>query len=701
MWTYPAVVFLSAALLFLVQPIVAKFILPWYGGTPSVWTACMLFFQSVLVAGYAYSHGLSRLRARRQVAVHLALLAGSVVVLGVQCMGWGGPLLPGANWIPAAGSDPVLRILATLLVSVGVGFFALSTTSSLVQAWLGALSSGRSPYWLYAVSNTGSLLGLLAYPFVIEPALSIGGQSRLWAIGYGLFAASCAGAAIRFGRGSRGDAAAPARASADEGDGNPGSAGRPRVAKVALWVALPLCASVMLLATTAHINEEIAAVPLLWILPLVLYLMSFILCFGRRSYYSRRLMFTAWLVAVGCLLLAAVKGVGRVPIGSLVAVHALSLFTSCMICHGELSERRPPLSGLTLFYFCLSVGGALGGVLAGVVAPRVFSDLWEFYLGHYAVAVIVLAAVLRSWPAEVAGAWRWLPVSVVLTVVSLLFAWSISPGRVESRRGFYGIVRVVEERYGGVSNRVAMMHGRTVQGFQIVDPVLRRKPTSYFTESAGVGLAFQNHPKRSASGGEASLRVGVVGLGVGTVAAYGRAGDRFRFYEINPDVIELAHGPHARFTYLADSPAAIEVVPGDARLSLAAERGSPYDLLVLDAYSGDTPPVHLLTLEAFRLYRSRLANGGVLAVNVSNRYLRLAPLIFGFAKELGLRAVKVDSLRVFPTGYSASWVLMSADGSFFEAEAIRKAGRPPPAAPGGRRMRLWTDDYSNLLQLLR
>jgi spermidine synthase len=271
----------------------------------------------------------------------------------------------------------------------------------------------------------------------------------------------------------------------------------------------------------------------------------------------------------------------------------------------------------------------------------------------------------------------------------------------ESRRSFYGVVRVVEERYGGETNRVGLMHGRTVQGFQVVDPVMRRKPTSYFSERSGVGLAFLHHPKRRAGGEEAPLRVGVVGLGVGTVAAYGRAGDHFRFFEINPDVIELAQGPQARFTYLADSPARIEVVPGDARLSLAAERGAPYDLLVLDAYSGDSPPVHLLTLEAFRLYRSRLAPGGLLAVNISNRYLRMSPLIFGFARELGLRAVKVDSRRVFPLAYGARWVLMGNDNAFFDSEAVRVAASPSPPADVTDRIRLWTDDYSNLLQLLR
>jgi hypothetical protein len=702
-WLFVAAVFASAFLIFGVQPMVGKHVLPWFGGAPSVWMMCLAFYQTALFVGYAYAWALAaRVPPRLQPAIHGSLFLASLAVL---------PVLPGVEWKPEPGSDASLRILAMLSANVALPFVLLAATGPLLQVWFARALPGRSPYPLYAVSNLGSLLGLLSFPFLVEPNLALSLQARLWSWGFaasGLAVLACALGAARSNPSPSDAAAGPA----DEGI---------RGGSVALWILLPAAAVVMFMGVTNQLCLDVASVPFLWIVPLSIYLVTLVLCFGSERGYRRGLFVTlavaslAWLSAASDPEIAARLGAGDSVAGTALR-YCAALFLGCMVAHGELHRLRPGASRLTAFYLCVAGGGALGGLFVGLVAPRVFGAYHELPLGVAACWALALVAIARAPSGPFAGrlggaAWA----GVALVGAGAIGVWALRAGQVEPgtlavERTFFGILRVIETP--GRTPFVVLRHGTTRHGYQYRDAGLRQRPTAYYGRATGVGLVLAERTRA----GAAPARIGVVGLGVGTLAAYGRVGDRIVFYEIDPHVVRIARDS-GHFSYLADSAAQIEIVGGDARLSLEAELAGggsrAFDVLVVDAFTSDSVPLHLLTEQAFRLYAAHLAPGGVLAVHVSNRNFDLTVPVarLGRAVDLDARVVvNRDAPQLLSE--TSRWLVFARAPAYFEAleaEAARftkRSGSPPTRVLRTEpeviaRTALWTDDFSNLLPLLR
>ena len=668
---YAATIFLSAFLLFQVQPLIAKIILPWFGGTAAVWTICMLFFQVLLLAGYVYSHAYVRLRLRARRFIHLALLVTAAATL---------PLAASAVWKPAGAGDPTWRILGLLATSVGLPYFVLSTTGPLVQAWYARSHPGAAPYRLFALSNLGSMLALVSYPLAVEPLLALGRQTAIWSAGFVLFALPCASLAWH-GRDS--DAQVFSHEQSD----------KPGAALQALWASLAACASVLLLAFTGHMTLNIAAIPFLWVLPLALYLLSFVLCFEASGWYRRWLFLP--LLGAGLAAVCATLTQSNPSIWTLIPLYSATLFAACMVCHGELARSKPDPRHLTGFYLMLALGGALGGVLVGLVAPSVFDDLYELPIGMFALCLLVGAALFRDRSSLLHGRWGaaarlvFLALTVALGVALVrTYAENSADSRVTARN-FYGVLNVRDTGEGPEVMRV-LSHGTIIHGKQFLEADRRDWPTTYYGRGSGIGLALLD------SGERGPLRVGVVGLGAGTLAAYGRSGDAFRFYDINPKVVELAR---SEFSFLADSRAQVEVALGDARLSLEREPDQNFDVLALDAFSSDAIPVHLLTVEAFGTYLRHLRRGGILAVHISNRYLDLVPVVQQAALALSLELRQVENEDDDEAGvYRSDWMLLSASPAAFEGKLLKEAAERVDAVP---RVKLWTDDYSDLYRILK
>ncbi|HZW36972.1 MAG: spermidine synthase [Deltaproteobacteria bacterium] len=663
------------------QLIIAKMILPWFGGSAAVWTTCMLFFQVVLLLGYYYADASIRfLRPKAQVFLHASLLAACLFLL---------PIVPGAGWRPAPSQDPTLRILALLSATVGLPYLLLSTTSPLLQAWYVRTYRGAMPYRLFALSNAGSMIALLSYPVLVEPFFAVRRQAEAWSAGFLAFALLCAAAALRSRKeeGGRPDAAQEA------GDANPGRGER------FLWMTLAACASTMLLAVTNHLTQNVAAIPFLWVLPLTLYLLSFILCFSGEGRYRRNVYLPLLAAALAGMSVLLSEGHETERLSILIPLFAGGLFVGCMVCHGELAAMKPHPRRLTSYYLMVSLGGAVGGIFVGLVAPYGFRGYYELPAGIAASAALSLAVLWRSRARDPAKR-RWRNVAVAIAAVYAagltgLLAWQIRETTRDARvlvRNFYGGLKVSDSGPpGGDLAMRTLVHGTITHGRQFLEPGKRRLPTTYYGPKSGVGLALLDSGR-----GGGPLRVGVVGLGAGTIAAYGRRGDLYRFYEINPLVVRLAD---TEFSFLRDSEAKVEIVLGDARLSLEAESPQGYDVLVVDAFSGDSIPVHLLTREAFDLYFRHLKEDGVLAVHVSNRYLDLKPVVGRAAETAGKETLVVDTGDEEASGvYGATWVLVSGDRRRLSGTALSEAGEP--LAPGSRG-RLWTDDYSNLFGILK
>jgi SAM-dependent methyltransferase len=666
---YAATIFLSAFLLFQVQPLIAKMILPWFGGTAAVWTVCMLFFQLLLLAGYVYSHAYIRLRVPGRRYVHIALLVLAAATL---------PLAASAAWKPSGGEDPTWRILALLATSVGLPYFALSTTGPLVQAWYARSHEGAAPYRLFALSNLGSMLALLSYPLLVEPLLALGRQSAMWSAGFVVFALPCALLAWR----GRGEASV---ATADDD--------KPGLGLKLLWAGLAACASTLLLAFTAYMSLNIAAIPFLWVLPLALYLLSFVLCFEASGWYRRWLFLP--LLAAGLAAVCVTLTRSNPTIWALIPLYSATLFVACMACHGELARAKPDPRHLTGFYLMVALGGASGGVLVGLLAPNVFHDLYELPLGMVALCLLVMLALLRDRASVFHWRWR-MPVRLVFlaatAALAVFLARTYSSESFDTRlvaRNFYGVLSVRDSGEGPDAMRV-LSHGTIIHGKQFLEEDRRDWPTTYYGPTSGVGLALIDAHARG------PVRVGVVGLGAGTLAAYGRTGDVFRFYDINPKVVELAR---TEFSFLKDSPARVEVALGDARLSLEREPPQNFDVLALDAFSSDAIPVHLLTVEAFRAYLRQLRPGGVLAVHISNRYLDLVPVVEQAALQLSLELRQVENEDDDAVGvYRSDWLLLSTSPAAFESPLLKEAAERIIVTS---KVRLWTDDYSDLYRILK
>ena len=667
---YALTIFASAFLLFLVQPIMAKQILPWFGGSAAVWTTCLVFFQFLLLFGYAYSDWTTRrMKATHQVGLHVALLLLSLASL---------PIIASAAWKPAGDEEPAWRILGLLTATIGLPYFLLSTTGPLVQAWFSRSFPAGTVYRLFALSNLASLLALVSYPFVLEPWVSTVRQSVGWSVGYGLFVLLCGGAAVYSLR-SRPTESPAAATIAGMNEGS-----RPMPREFALWLLLSAMGSFMLLAVTNHITHDVASVPFLWILPLTIYLLTFILCFEGRGWYRRHIFIGPLIIVAAAMAWALHADRSIHDIKEAVALFSAGLFVCCMFFHGELADMKPAPRYLTSFYLMVSLGGALGGFFVGFVAPRLFSTYYEFGIG-LVVTLLLAAALVRRMPFFV-------PLLVICAAgfsAYHVYAYveSLSRNARVMTRNFYGTLRVRDVGSDAESVR-RLMHGVIMHGEQYLSEKRRGEPTTYYGHSSGIGRALA---RLSAS----PLRVAVVGLGTGTLAAYGRAGDVYRFYEINPQVIGIAR---TQFTYLSDSRATIETVLGDARLNMEREPAQQYDLIAIDAFSSDSIPVHLITREAMAVYLKHLKPDGILAFHVTNRFLRLAPVVKMIADEYKLRSVLVVDEAEESDLAKTDWVLLSRNPALLGQQEITSAATEIEAIPG---LGVWTDDYNNLFRILK
>ena len=689
-------IFLSAFLLFQVQPLIAKVILPWFGGGPAVWTACMLFFQVILLGGYAYAHLIStRFSRRTGSGIHIAVLLISLAFL---------PIMPEeAVWKRADVVQPTAFILWLLLANVGVPYFLLSSTAPLVQHWFSVTYSNHSSYRLYALSNTGSLLALLTYPLVVEPTLTLGSQVGSWSMAYGVFVLLCVWSAWR---------AMAATGSVTSCVGRTAAAGNfgvgistPATLDIFLWLGLATAGSIMLLATTNQMSQEIAVAPFLWVVPLALYLATFIITFQHEQWYSR--FHFGLLMGVSSIVATAVLFGGVfVPLWVQILAYSATMFACCMTCHGELYRLRPDPTHLTLFYLVVASGGVLGGLFVAGVAPLIFDGYWEYHVGLIACIFLTQLAWLSAGVSVRAFASRttlFIRLGLMLGALAMvLYAHVRLGGRgvVEASRNFYGVLTISRD-HDEVGEKLVLTHGRVVHGEQYQDPDKKRWPTTYYGLRSGVGLALQHHPRHHPSKGASSLNVGIVGLGVGTVSAYGKPGDKLRFYEINPDVARLAE---ERYSYNSDSEARVKVVLGDARVQLEREltqHGSHgFDVMAIDAFSSDAIPIHLITREAAKLFWGHLAPDGILTFHISNRSLDLSPVTRALTEVCDCEPVRIQSPAQPRRGVSDStWVILTSNRLFLDASEVKEA--VVPWTDEDRPPFLWTDDFAGLWQVLK
>ena len=696
---YAVAIFLGSFLLFLIEPIAGKKLLPLLGGSAAVWTTCLVFFQTALLGGYLLAHWMAtRLRARSQAVVYSALLVAALVqsVFSLR------------SDLHASTSHPVVSVFMLLSGLIGLPFLVLSATNPLLQSWFarsfaaaGAESSRNSepivpPYRLFALSNFGSLLALVVYPWLVEPRFSLRVQSSVWLVGFLLLVVACTSIASL--RASRSRVAVPDPiALPTVSGGTPDvsvsgetdtSSAAPTGAYRLLWLLLSACGSVLLCSFTNHLSQNVAAIPLLWIVPLIAYLLSFVWAFNGPRSYPRYVMLGLLAVSLGSLGYMLYDQRFSMPLTVTIIFYCVTLLIACVVCHGELYRLRPAPEHATSFYLLIAAGGALGSILVGIVAPLTLNGNYELACGLVFTALMVMVV---TWSSGILPRLLW--ASATVGAIALI-AFQVRHDRVDEIvqvRNFYGTLRVTQttEPPDPTVTRM-LMHGTIQHGTQIFSDALRKTPTTYYAHASGVGLALD----KCCAG--RPRRIGVIGLGSGTIAAYGQKGDVIRFYDINPQVPSIARNV---FSYIKESEAQIEIVLGDARLSLAAEPPQHYDVLVVDAFSGDAIPVHLLTAEAIQLYRKHLNPNGILAVHVSNLFLNLPPVVQEEAQNAGMGSLLVSIDDDDDVGaYSSDWVLVTADKDFLARKELADAGSPiDPIA----HLRLWTDDYNSLLPLLK
>ena len=632
----------------------------------------MLFFQAILLFGYVYSHWIVKaLSPFRQSILHIFLLAISLSVL---------PLAASELWKPTGSEDPTLQILGLLLASIGLPYFVLSTTGPLIQAWFARERTGGVPYRLFALSNFGSMLALLAYPIAFEPALPTKWQSYSWSALYLVFVSACAILAWR-NRNSK-----PLVQTAT--DNSPA----PKASQLLTWVLLAACPSILMVADTSFLTENIAPIPMIWVAPLALYLLSFIICFEGSGWYKRKIFLPLFLAALFALTYLPTMGLNELPVLVSMGINLFSFFIICMVCHGELAAQQPNSRYLTTYYLMLALGGVMGGFFVGIIAPSWFTENYELSIG-IVLSGLVVAIVFLSNTRFKNSTWRTASAVGVLGFLILITGIRVNDHAYEtsgvefSHRNFYGTLKVYSDERTGFKT---MQHGQISHGSQYIDPKKALEPTTYYVRESGVGQAIMiksNSPQ--------PIKVGVVGLGVGTLAGYGRAGDTYRFYEINPEVIDVAK---KNFTFLSKSPAQMEYVLGDARLQLEQEPAQKFDVLVIDAFSGDSVPIHLLTKEAFSQYFRHLKPDGVLALHITNRCLNLNPVVKTAANAFD-QDIKVVTYVASKDkeGYRSEWALISKDQTFFKnAQLVNAKDIPEP-----KNFKLWKDDYSSLISILK
>ncbi len=729
---YGLTAFVSATMLFLVQPMFAKMILPLLGGAPAVWNTAVVFYQGVLLIGYLYAHLTTRLLGvRRQALLHAVLLLLPLLVLPIT--------VPG-NWQPPTATNPIPWLLALLGVTVGLPFFVVSTSSPLLQAWF-ARTGHRDPYVLYAASNVGSMVALLGYPTLIEPRLHLEDQSHLWAGGYLLLVAltlTCA-ALIARGPGTTQEATATASRQAEAVEV---ADERLTLVRRLRWLGLAFIPSSLMMSVTTYITTQIAPIPLLWVIPLAIYLLTFILVFAGRQLLPQRLLVRAFpIVFLPLVMLMLIQATQ--PMVLLALLHMVVFFLAAMICHGAIATDRPAPRHLTEFYLWMSAGGVLGGMFNALLAPVIFNTLAEYPLvlalaclalprfgadaltpafvrrdlilpvlssGLLAALIVGTAAlnlsegilalvVIFGLPALLCFSFSRRPLRFALGVGALFLVTTVlytsALGQeLATERSFFGLHRILLDPSGRFHT---LAHGGTNHGMQSVDPDKQKIPLTYYYPTGPIGQVFAAY-----SGEHAKQRVGVVGLGAGSLACYKAPGQAWTFYELDPRVEEIARNPRY-FTYLRDCAPDSPVVLGDGRLSLVAAPTAGYNLLVLDAYSSDTVPVHLLTREALALYLDKLAPGGIIAFHISNLYLDLKPVISSLATDAGLISLSQDDLNVSAEDAAngknpSQWVVIARQ----PADLARLAGdtrwHPLTAAPD---QVVWTDSFSSIIDLIR
>ncbi len=701
-------IFASAFLLFQVQPLISKLILPWFGGSPTVWTTAMLFFQCVLFAGYAYAHYATRsIAPRSHLCFHLALIGIAAIF---ACF-----VVPSAWFKPNGDENPAMRILLLLAVSIGLPYFTLASTGPLLQAWFSRVQPGRSPYRLYSLSNIGSFLALLSFPYLFEPNLDLPQIARGWTVLFWVFAIACGSVALGMLRRSRTEAVVDRDVDAvtpAEHESTPTWITR------SAWIGLPALASLTMIAVTDHVSHHIAPEPRLWITTLGLYLLTFIITFDHPRWYQRRWVGIATLASI--LVLSTYSSVldwFSIDWGGGVQVerwsHCIVMFLICFLCHGELIRLRPQSHHyLTEFYLCISAGGALGGLFASFVAVTFFSDYYEWPM------CLCLAILLGSWTACEPSATEsthparriWLSLGLAGLLLGAYVYWEDpfdwKPGGddefldkiVYRERNFYGVLSVEDREHRTDPDRSyrGFYCGNVTHGLQMQSEHLKLRPTTYYGPQTGVGEAIAYLQQR-----QHSLRIAVVGLGAGTIAAYGRESDFIDFYEINPGVIRIAK---EYFTFLRDCKSKTELILGDARLKMEGQPNKQYDLIVLDAYSGGSVPIHLLTREAFAMYRYRLAPKGLIAAHITNSYLNLYPVVKLQAENLGMayRCKFMARDRETQTRQNL-YFIMTYDSEFIRSHPSvfppkydandQVIGTEEPKAPAAI---LWTDHFSSI-----
>jgi hypothetical protein len=725
---YTSAIFVSALLLFSVQPLFTKMVLPRLGGSPAVWSVAMVFFQSLLLAGYSYAHFLMQIRNRAiPVAVHLALLVLALLTL---------PLSIASGFGEPPNSGYAFWLLVLFAVSIGLPFFALAANNPLLQAWFVRTGhpAGPDPYFLYASSNIGSFLALLSYPVLLEPMFTLRTQNLIWTGGYGLLILLIAGCGALLLR-------SPALPGADTQTGQADAPPPPWMLR-ARWIFLAAVPSGLLIAVTAHISTDVAAAPLLWVLPLSLYLLTWVLVFQSRPLLPHTWMLLAQPLAIaGVVVLLAVGGEQNLLLT--LGGHLLCFFVIAMACHGELARTRPPAKYLTGFYVALSFGGMVGGLFAGLIAPFAFSWIAEYpillalaalcrppggderlprwsrwYWPFLAVLAVVLIALsystgktaawledYRTWVAGSVGvlaallalalnASRWKIFATVVVALVLIRVYPADEGRVDTVRSFFGVHKIVVTPHGQYH---VLMHGTTIHGaqkFQNDDgtPVTGRpEPITYYHKDGGIGQAITAIRERKG----APLRVAVIGVGSGTLACASEPGETWKFFEIDQTMVDTARDPKY-FTYIQSCAPDLKPVIGDARLTFAREPDGVYDLIIVDAYSSDAIPIHLATEEAMKIYKDRLAPQGAVVMHVSNRHLELASVIVGIADANDLKSwvYSEDSGRDGEYIFATSVVVSARE----EADVGKLASSDQWAeTEADEKQRVWTDDYSNVL----
>ena len=688
---YAGTIFLSAFLLFEIELIMGKFVLPRFGGTPSVWSTSLLVFQVLLFAGYAYAALISiKLKSKYQAISHIAFLLGSALLMMLLTVFWHSPILPSGSWAQPDTQAPIRQIALLLISTVGIPCVLLSATSPLLQHWL-SHSQTRSPYRLYALSNLGSMIGLIAYPLLVERMLRLSVQAWTWTIGYAVFLVLACASALFF---------MSTRTQTKEQNRKPAKIKQSRESQPKiLWLMLAACSSTMLMATTNLLSQQVAPVPLLWVLPLSIYLASFIICFDHSRWYKRGIFHPLYLGSA-LLSLKMLPSYSDISTTRLVVIFCAALLAVCMVCHGELARLKPAPQYLTSFYLMISAGGAIGSAAVVLIAPQIFDRVWEFQIALLGCGIILAVTILRertSWVYSIRYGGAILAMASVVLLGSAYFytdkllEWEGSGNIVAIRtRNFFGVKTVLREQ-----DNLVLVHGHTLHGMQHLDAKIRNEPTIYFGRQTGVGLLLDHYPRLA---GQENLRVGVIGMGVGTLAAYARPGDYFRFYEIDPAILDLSLGTRPVFTFMQSSASASDVVLGDARVTMQREIAKGelqnFNVLVVDAFNGDSIPVHLLTHEAMEIYLRQLRNShSVIAFHISNHALDLRPVVAKLAQSFHLASVEVDT----PAGLQPIWILLSQDPQALRMPGLNDVAHPVEIT---RAVKPWTDDYSNVYQLL-